>query len=125
MSAVLALSFLPSSFAGNQQFERFLKPLFEKNCNQCHGRKKTKGKVNLYELTTFEKFMAKPDLIKEVIEVIDANDMPPEDEPQLTEKEKTKIIAALKGILQQSASAHKVKEVAFKRLNRFQYNYTI
>ena len=123
--AVLTFSLLSNSDAASNNFDSFLKPLFEKNCNQCHGKKKTKGKVNLYELTTFEKFISKPEIIKEVIEAIDANDMPPEDEPQLTKPQKTKLIASLKSLLQQSAKNHKIKDVVFKRLNRFQYNNTV
>ena len=65
------------------EFDSFLKPLFSQNCNKCHGEKKVKGKVNLKEIQSLEQFMARPEMIKEMIEVVDAMDMPPEDEPAL------------------------------------------
>ena len=64
------------------EFDQFLKPFFTKNCVKCHGGEKVKGKVNLKEIANVKQFLANPELIKELIEVIDAADMPPEDEPQ-------------------------------------------
>lgn len=106
-------------------FDSFLKPLFEKKCSECHGKKKTKGKVNLFEIKSYEQLKTKGKLIKEVIEAVDANDMPPEDEAQLTKAEKEKLLIILKSTLQDSADSKKVKETAYRRLNRFQYNYTV
>ena len=78
------------------EFNQFLKPLFARNCIKCHGEKKVNGKVNLKEIATAKQFLEKPELIKELIEVIDAVDMPPEDEPQLKDAERVKLLAALK-----------------------------
>ena len=103
-------------------FDSFLKPLFEKKCSECHGKKKTKGKVNLFEIKSYEQLKTKGKLIKEVIEAVDANDMPPEDEAQLTKAEKEKLLLSLKNILKDSADIKEIKETAYRRLNRFQYN---
>ena len=73
-----------------KDYESFLKPLFEQNCVKCHGGEKTKGKVDLKEIATKADFLAKPELIKELIEVIDFADMPPEDEEQLSDEERGK-----------------------------------
>ena len=121
---IILLSLITYSAAANE-FDKFLKPLFDKKCSECHGKKKTKGKVNLFEIKTFEEFKTKGKLIKEVIEAVDANDMPPEDEAQLSKSEKEKLLITLKKILQDSADREKVKEVAYRRLNRFQYNNTV
>ena len=125
LTLITSFSFICTSFATKKDFDSFLKPIFEAKCNECHGKKKTKGKVNLFEIETFEQFKDKAKLIKEVIEVIDANDMPPEDEVQLTKGEKEKLLVSLKGILQDSSEGKKAKEAAYRRLNRFQYNYTV
>ena len=78
------------------EFDQFLKPFFTKNCVKCHGGEKVKGKVNLKEIANIKQFLANPELIKELIEVIDAADMPPEDEPRLTEAQRANLLATLK-----------------------------
>ena len=87
---LLALAFgLSLNLYGAEDFDKFPKPLFAKNCTQCHGeKKKVKGKVSLLEIKTAEQLLAKPKLIKELSESIDARDMPPEDEPELDEKDR-------------------------------------
>ena len=47
-----------------------------------------KGKVNLAEISTGKEFLARPNLIKEMLEVIDGGDMPPEEESPLLETER-------------------------------------
>ena len=74
------------SVALADEFNSFLKPLFEQNCVKCHGGEKTKGKVNLKEISTKADFLTKPALIKELIEVIDFADMPPENEEPLSDE---------------------------------------
>ncbi len=107
-------------------FDSFLKPLFAAKCIKCHGGgKKVKGKVNLKEIRTEKDFLARPKLIKELIEVIDGNDMPPEDEPGLEVGARPKLLAALKEMLAQSTSGKKAGRAQVRRLNRFQYNNSI
>ena len=72
---------------GADDFQQKLQPIFAKHCVKCHGGEKVKGKVNLKEIANAGQFLAKPELIKEIIDVIDAGDMPPEDEDQLTKAE--------------------------------------
>ncbi len=107
------------------EFDKFLKPLFAKSCVKCHGGKKLKGKINLKEVVNSKQFLAKPDLIKELIEVTDAGDMPPEDEPQLTEKEQEKLLATLQETLRLAIADTKPEPAPIPRLNRFQYNNVV
>ena len=93
-SLLLALVLLPTTYAADD-FQQKLRPLFAHHCVKCHGGEKVKGKVNLKEITTAKQFLAKPELIKELIEVIDAADMPPEDEPQLKDAERVNLLAVL------------------------------
>ena len=64
-------------------------------------------------------------MIKELIEVIDATDMPPEDEPQLSEVERVKLLAVLKTQLRAATIGSNVKHSRIRRLNRFQYNNAV
>ena len=124
---ISALCLAAPVLGADLEFEQFTKSLLEEHCYKCHGRDKTKGKVNLFELETRKKLLAKPKILKEVIEVLDANDMPPEDEPQPKEADRAKLIAVLKDMLKESAvaSSNAEKPVPMRRLNRLQYNNAI
>ena len=110
---------------GVEDYDSFLKPLFEQNCIKCHGGEKTKGKVNLKEIGTKADFLAKPELIKELIEVIDFADMPPEDEEQLSGEQREKTLIALKDFMRQAVAGAKQEKPRLSRLNRFQYNNSL
>ena len=118
---------ITGSAAAADEFETFLKPLFAESCVQCHGKdQKVKGKVNLYEIQSAKQFMADPKLITEMIYAIDAYDMPPEDEPELDEDERLKLLAMLKTMLREAtAGQDEVADVQVRRLNRFQYNNSL
>ncbi len=107
------------------EFDQFLKPFFNKNCVKCHGGEKVKGKVNLKEIANDKQFLANPELIKELIEVIDAADMPPEDEPRLTEAQRANLLATLKTELRAATATAKGEHIPIRRLNRFQYNNAV
>jgi len=111
---------------GGDGFDSFLKPLFAENCTRCHGEKdKVKGEVNLKEITTADQLLAQPAMIKELIEVIDANDMPPEDEPQLDIAERSQVLATLQAMLRESVAGSEAGGLQIRRLNRFHYNNSV
>jgi len=130
-ATLLLIPLLASSSYAAGDFETFLKPLFSKSCVSCHGQPrpgktpKVKGKVNLFDVKTEQEFLAQPKMIKEMIEAIDANDMPPEDEPQFDAATKKRVIASLKSYLVFAAKNEKTAQVKIHRLNRFQYNYAV
>ena len=106
-------------------FTTFVRPLWARHCIKCHGGQKVKGKVNLKEITDTTQILANAELIKEMIEVIDARDMPPEDEAQPSTNDRIKLLTTLKQLLRQSASSAESKPDPIRRLNRFQYNNAI
>jgi hypothetical protein len=110
---------------GAEEYEGFLKPLFEQNCIKCHGGEKTKGKVNLKELGSAQDLLAKPELIKELIEVIDFADMPPEDEEPLSDDQRDRTLLLLKDFMRQAVAGAKKEKPRLSRLNRFQYNNSL
>ena len=114
------LLFVPVKAA--DEFSSFVKPLLTKHCSKCHGGEKVKGKVNLKEISDSTQFLTKTGLIKEMIEVIEARDMPPEDEPQLTADDRIRLLAVLKRSLLQSALLAEKKPEPIRRLNRFHNN---
>ena len=124
---LLILTFLWLSIAhlSANDFDSFLKPLFEQNCYKCHGGDKVKGKINIKEISDLNHLMAKTEMIKEIIEVVDALDMPPEDETPLRDEDREKLITTLKRILKTSTARQKTESSKLRKLNRNHYNNAI
>ena len=130
LSMTLLLSPASNATAPNSdsraQFDSLLKPLFAQHCIKCHGGEKTKGKVNLREITTSAHLRANPKLLKELIEAVDSYDMPPEDEPEIPEAKREELLASLKATLREATAANpEDRHVQIRRLNRFQYNNAV
>ena len=125
LATVLGVASAVANLAQAGDFETFIKPLVAANCVKCHSGKKPKGEVDFKAIASSEQFLANPSLIKEMIDVLDANDMPPEDEPALDPGARTKLLATLKTMLRQAAAKAKTPPTQIRRLNRFQYNNAI
>ena len=106
-------------------FDQFLKPLLIQKCAKCHGGMEPSGEINFAEISTAKQLLGKPELIKDMIEAIDANDMPPEDAPQLDEKSRARLRATLKSMLREAVAGQTQKPIQIRRLNRFQYNNSV
>lgn len=101
--------------------------VFRKSCIQCHGQNgKIKGKVNLLEITERGHLKKDPNLLQNLIEAIDFEEMPPEDEPPLGEATRQKLLADLQALRTQALATRKVAPSApIRRLNRFQYHNAV
>lgn len=98
--------------------------VFQKHCVQCHGQGgKVKGKVNLLEIETLKDLSEHPELLGNLIEVIDFEEMPPEDQPQLSSEGRLALLNELK-ILSVSAKSD-MNHAPIRRMNRFQYDNAI
>ena len=122
--AAISIVALPSTSRADD-FDGFLAPLFKQNCVQCHGNDEANGKVNLQLISSSQQFLAKPKLIQKLIQVIDANDMPPEGETQLKESVRAKTLDSLKKMLRQATVGQTSQRLPIRRLNRFQYNNAV
>lgn len=74
-------------------FEAEIRPIFERSCLKCHGGEKTKGGVDFSEIRTDADADRHDDLWETVVEVIVAGEMPPEDEPALSEDDRNVLMA--------------------------------
>ena len=104
-------------------------PLLQSNCVKCHGQDgKVKGKVNLLEIEDHAALAGNPELLEELIGVIEFEEMPPEDEPQMKPAERAKLLADLKALLRASVTSKGEKafeHTPIRRMNRFQYNNAV
>ena len=85
------LPFFGSLVYGVGTFDAFL----TQHCVSCHGPKKEKGDLRIDTLSRDFKAGIDSHLWVEVVERINAGEMPPEDEPQPTQEQIAKFIAEL------------------------------
>ena len=101
-------------------------PAIRKHCVKCHGENgEIEGNVDLKHLDA-ETLHRSPDLLGSLIDVLDLEEMPPEDEPALDPKIRQQLVAHLKASLRANVSESLVYSHApLRRMNRFQYNNAV
>jgi mono/diheme cytochrome c family protein len=104
-------------------FETFL----EKHCVSCHGPEKEKGDLRIDQLSRDFKSGLDTHLWHEVIEKINAGEMPPEDEPQPTQGEIAAVIPRLDALIKEGKAARMAARppVSHYRLSRKEYQNTV
>ena len=131
MKIVFSLSlFLMLGLHGQENkinFQQEVEPLLAKYCYQCHGPKKQKSDIRIDTMN--------PDMLKgqhggkwrEILDAIDRGDMPPDDEPLPTDKERDLITAWMSSELDRAAKALRSTggHVTLRRLTGYEYNNTM
>ncbi|MDB4436569.1 DUF1592 domain-containing protein [Akkermansiaceae bacterium] len=121
---ILGLAFLIflSALNGAEVLE-----ILHENCAQCHGKGgKVKGKVNLLEIADLDHLKGDPELLQEIIDVIDFEEMPPEDESPLELGERKQLLAGLEALRFEAVSEQKAfVPTPIRRMNRFQYHNAV
>ena len=127
-SMVVAVVFAPlfplSSWAQPVELNpQLVSGFLEKHCIACHGPRKQKGKLRLDELSIELSNDSIAAHWQDVLDMLNAGDMPPEDEPQPSKKELTGFLAELTGKLEDARRhlSDQGREVAMRRLNRREY----
>ena len=122
VSILLLVAIVGFSHAA-EPFEGFL----QKHCIACHGPKKTKGDLRLDQLSRDFKSGVDGQVWAEVVEKINAGEMPPEDEAQPTADEIGKVITQLDVRIREGRAARMAARpaVAHYRLSRQEYQNTV
>lgn len=122
ISILLLVAIVGFSHAA-EPFEGFL----QKHCIACHGPKKTKGDLRLDQLSRDFKSGVDGQVWAEVVEKINAGEMPPEDKAQPTADEIGKVIAQLDVRIREGRAARMAARpaVAHYRLSRQEYQNTV
>lgn len=112
---------LPADQLTPEQLQKF----GQDYCFKCHNNDKQKGDFN------FETYTAKPDVAKDrkvwekVAELLENREMPPEDKPQPSDKERTLFVKWIDAKLHEAAGQGGPGRVTLRRLNRDEYRNTI
>ena len=131
LALAIALIFPTTAQAENSStsegdFKKGIQPILEQHCYDCHGRKKTKGKVDLTEYASWEDLEKNPQLIEKMIEALGKNEMPPEEKKQPSDKQRKFMVLELdKAFKNAVAHGQPVIPLRLRRMNRFEYGNAI
>ena len=107
-------------------FNTRVQPILKTYCYDCHGREETEGKVKLTEFSSWNDLEKSPQLIGKMIEALDKNEMPPEDEKQPSETQRQSLLIHLYKSLNRSLVSHpKLIPFRMRRMNRFEYGNAV
>jgi hypothetical protein len=118
------LTFLFSfSLEASESLSRHL----QTHCIRCHGEKKAKGGLNLSRLLTEQPLIKNREQWNHVIDLVNAGEMPPEDEEQPTSDERAQILFQLDQSLNHFdfSSIDNPGFESARRLTNQEYNRTI
>lgn len=100
---------------------------FGEHCVRCHGENgKVKGDVDLWSISSVEDLASDTELLQKIIEAIDFQEMPPEDEPQPSDEDRTRLLADLESLMSEALSTGPMHaSTPIRRMNRFQYSNAV
>lgn len=127
-SVLIASALLPGQNLFAQQFDKQIRPLLAKHCFQCHGPEKQQAKIRFDNLSTnlIENRPA-AETWHDALNSLDLGEMPPNDQPKLSQQEHEKITFWIRQQLKAAEASRKPKagSVVLRRLNRIEYQNTM
>jgi hypothetical protein len=125
-----ALGFLTSqgAMADEIQFQRDVFPILQSHCVRCHGPELQEANVRLDNLSIdLGEDRAATEYWHEVLHVLQASEMPPQDEPQLSSQQLRTVTDWVAGAIKQALEARRATDgrVVLRRLNRREYQHTM
>ncbi len=108
-------------------FEKTIRPILQRSCVRCHGAETTEGNIRIDTLD--------PNLLQgkdvawwlEILAVLTNGEMPPPDEVELADEDRSAVVAWLSRELQLASSVRRATggHSSFRRLTRYEYNYAL
>jgi hypothetical protein len=113
-------------FAEADQFTKIIVPAIQKHCAKCHGAgDEVEADLNLVTLRS-DSLTNNVELVSSLIDVLDLEQMPPEDEPPVAPVLRLRLVTELRKMLHASVSQQKkFSHAPIRRMNRFQYNNAV
>ncbi len=108
-------------------FEKQIQPLLVKTCGKCHGQKPKNSDLDLVSFGTAKAILAKPKVLADIAERLNAGDMPPKEAPQPSVSERKQLLDWIKGALDSEAAARAGDpgSVTLRRLSNTEYDNAI
>ncbi len=108
-------------------FSQLVKPTFLQHCVKCHGKQeKLAGDVSLLTIASEDKLKGNPELLQALIDALEFEAMPPEDEPALDDQARKQLVLYFKQTLNDVVKKAKTySQAPLRRMNRFQYSNAV
>lgn len=108
-------------------FEKQIQPLLVKTCGKCHGEKPKNSDLDLVSFGTAKAILAKPKVLADIAERLNAGDMPPKEAPQPSVSERKQLLDWIKAALDSEAAARAGDPgpVTLRRLSNTEYDNAI
>jgi hypothetical protein len=109
------------------EYRTVVQPFVQKHCLACHATKVKKGGMDLERFTSLEQVQKDLKPWEQVIEQLEAGEMPPSSRPQPKSDERKQIIAWARGLLSAEARARAGDPglMPLRRLSNAEYDCTI
>src|SRR5580704_4633206 len=109
------------------EYAEQIQPLMKKYCLDCHSTKNKKGSLDLERFSTLDSIRKDLKPWQGLIEMLEAEEMPPKNKPQPTAEERKKLISWTREFLDAEARARAGDPgyVPLRRLSNAEYNATI
>ncbi|MAI70619.1 MAG: hypothetical protein CMM01_06880 [Rhodopirellula sp.] len=107
--------------------QREIAAVLRDRCVHCHGEAgEVRGEVDLVDFLKRPSEESEPELLQDLIRVVDLGEMPPEDEGELAPAVQAKLVKALRTRFERLVAEESEPELAeIRRMNRFQYNNAV
>ena len=125
--ALLSLLVCSLSVRGDEAFDSEIKPILQKYCYGCHGPEKQKGKLRLDTLElNFDRGQS-AERWHDALDQVATGEMPPEEDPQPSAKERQSLTNWLRQNLEAAAAARRSTggQGVMRRLTRYEYANTM
>jgi hypothetical protein len=109
------------------EFTTVVLPLLQKYCLSCHSTKMRKGSLDLERFTSLHQLRKDLKPWQQMIEMLEAGEMPPKKKPQPTADERKALLSWVRGFLDAEAVAQAGDpgHVPLRRLSNTEYDCTI
>jgi len=110
-----------------KSYQETIQPLLKKHCFRCHGEKKQEAELRIDQLGADILQEKTAEIWHELINRVNAGEMPPKEEPQLSQDQLNELSDWVFGGLKRVKAAAQGSggQVVIRRLNRQEYNNTI
>ena len=104
-----------------------VQPFLAKHCVACHGSEKQKGSLNLEEFDGDILDLTKAGIWHEIVDVLNAGEMPPEKEPRPPAKELVMVVDWISGELKKAQQLARAEgpSLSLRRLTNQEYRNTV
>ena len=125
--ALLCLGLCPSFVRAEVELPKTIDVFMEKHCYRCHGAETQEADLALHDMQRIIEDSADALNWQDILDKLNAGEMPPEDEPQPSREELARVVGDLTQSLQAARKMLRDSsgEIALRRLNRREYESNI